>query len=94
MLATCPPAMGLSYPANAGWRYSALAKAGCADVVWREFRDRWATMQSVKQNNTLQEFWTVRSDSTDQWSHCAVAPLFVLFEDLVGLRDEAGLRRI
>ena len=31
-LAECPREMGLSYPANAGWRLRALAKAGRADV--------------------------------------------------------------
>jgi hypothetical protein len=86
LLANPPPELGVSYPANAGWRYSALIKGGRADVVWKEFRTRWATMQSVRQNNTLQEFWTVKHDSTDQWSHCAVVPLYVLFEDLIGLR--------
>lgn len=86
MLADSPKEMGLSYPANAGWRYSALINGGRADVVWDDFRKRWATMQSVKLNNTIQESWDVESDSDSQWSHCAVVPLYVLFEDLIGLR--------
>jgi hypothetical protein len=86
MLAECPKEMGLSYPANAGWRYSALVKGGRADVVWADFRKRWATMQSVKLNNTIQESWECEPDSDAQWSHCAVVPLYVLFEDLIGLR--------
>jgi hypothetical protein len=86
MLAEFPKELGLSYPANAGWRYSALVKGGRADVVWDDFRKRWATMQSVKLNNTIQESWEVEGDSDSQWSHCAVVPLYVLFEDLIGLR--------
>jgi hypothetical protein len=86
MLAECPKELGLSYPANAGWRYSALVKGGRAEVVWDDFRKRWATMQSVKLNNTIQESWECEPDSDSQWSHCAVVPLFVLFEDLIGLR--------
>ena len=46
-LVECPAEMGLSYPCNACWRYWALARLGRADVVVREFRQRWATMKSV-----------------------------------------------
>ena len=46
-LVECPPEMGLSYPCNACWRYWALARAGRADVVVRDFRQRWAKMKSV-----------------------------------------------
>ena len=88
-LAERPPEMGLSYPCNAGWRYWALSKAGRADVVIEDLRRRWAVMPSVVLNNTLQEDWTVRSDSSSQWSHCALAPLFVLFMDIAGIRPTA-----
>lgn len=88
-LADCPPEMGLSYPCNAGWRYWALAKLGRADVVLKDLRERWAVLPSVALNNTLQEDWTVRSDSTSQWSHCALAPIFVLFMDIAGIRANA-----
>ena len=54
-LADCPREMGLSYPANAGWRLRALARGGRADVVVKDLRERWATMDSVRLNNTLQE---------------------------------------
>ena len=37
-------------------------------------------------NNTIQESWECEPDSDAQWSHCAVVPLYVLFEDLIGLR--------
>lgn len=88
-LAESPPPLGLSYPCNAGWRYWALAKLGRADVVLRELRQRWAPMRSVVENNTLQEDWTAPSDSTAQWSHCAVVPLYVLFQDIAGIRPTA-----
>ena len=86
MLAACPPEMGFSYPANAGWRLWALSKGGRADVILNDLRTRWATMDSVRLNNTLQEFWTVQADSTSQWSHCAVAPLYVLYMNIAGIR--------
>ncbi|MCX6134227.1 MAG: alpha-L-rhamnosidase N-terminal domain-containing protein [Ignavibacteriales bacterium] len=86
MLAACPPEMGFSYPANAGWRLWALSKGGRADAIVNDLRTRWAPMDSVRLNNTLQEFWTARLDSTDQWSHCAVVPLFVLYMNIAGIR--------
>jgi alpha-L-rhamnosidase len=85
-LADCPREMGLSYPANAGWRLWALAKAGRAGVIVRDLRDRWATMDSVKENNTLQEGWKTRPDGGYQWSHCAVAPLYIAHQGLAGIR--------
>jgi hypothetical protein len=89
VLADQPKMLGLSYPCNAGWRYWALAKAGRADVVLAEFRTKWATMPSVLLNNTLQEDWTAGTDSTSQWSHCPLAPIYVLYQDIVGLRPLA-----
>jgi hypothetical protein len=84
-LAECPPELGLSYPANAGWRYRALAQRGRVDVILNDFRERWAGMASVVQNNTIQEWWHVTPDTADQWSHCAVAPLYIVFTDIVGI---------
>ncbi|MHB1627692.1 MAG: alpha-L-rhamnosidase-related protein [Bacilli bacterium] len=86
ILANRPPECGISYPCNAGWRYSALVQGGRADIVVRELREIWAQMPSVLDNNTIQENWTVRSDSVDLWSHSAVAPLNVFWRDLLGLR--------
>ena len=86
MLAACPPEMGFSYPANAGWRLWALAKGGRAESIVGDLRTRWATMDSVRLNNTLQEFWTAKLDSSDQWSHCAVVPLYVLYMSVAGIR--------
>lgn len=88
-LATCPPELGLSYPANAGWRYWALAKLGRIDVILREFRERWAKMPSVVHNNALQEDWGARPDTSDEWSHCPVVPVYLLFMDIAGIRPTA-----
>ncbi len=85
-LADCPPEMGLSYPANAIWRYWALAKGGRADVIVRELRTKWATMNSVRRNNSLQENWKTKMDGCDQFSHCPVAPLIVLYQCIAGIR--------
>jgi hypothetical protein len=94
-LAECPANLGFSYPCNAGWRLWALAKAGRADVVINDFRRRWAVMTSVKENNTLQEDWEARRDSGQQWSHCAVAPVYLAFHGLMGLRPlTPGFRRL
>lgn len=63
-------------------------------VMIRE-RQRWSGMDSVRLNNTLQEDWTAAPDSGAQWSHCAVAPLFVTYMCLAGIRPLApGFRRL
>lgn len=85
-LAECPPSMGFSYPANAGWRFWSLAKARRGDLIVPELRKRWASMTSVIENNTLQEDWDARHDSGQQWSHCAVVPLYIAFHGLLGLK--------
>ncbi|MHB0998470.1 MAG: alpha-L-rhamnosidase-related protein [Armatimonadota bacterium] len=86
ILAECPADMGLSYPCNAGWRYWALAKLGRADVIVDDYRTRWATMNSVIYNNTLQEFWDANPDTAEEWSHCCVIPTFVTIMNLAGIR--------
>jgi hypothetical protein len=93
-LAECPVDMGFSYPANAGWRLWALARGGRGDLVIRDLRARWSKLPSVLENNTLQEDWNVQPDSTKQWSHCPVVPLYVLYMDIAGIRPvEPGFRR-
>ena len=89
LLVEQPPEMGYSYPCNACWRYWALCRLGRSDVVLKEFRNRWATMDSVLLNNTLAEDWAAQPDSGSQWSHCAVSPLFVLYSDIAGIRATA-----
>ena len=72
-----------------------MAKGGRVDVVLKALRERWATMPSVLLNNTLQEDWTALPDSGSQWSHCAVAPLYVFFMSVAGLTPLApGFRRV
>jgi alpha-L-rhamnosidase len=94
-LATVPQNMGLSYPANAGWRLWALAKGRRIDVVLRELRERWWPMESVQKNNSLSENWRVTPDSGDIWSHCPVAPLYVTAMSIAGVQPIApGWRRI
>ncbi|MFN8006000.1 MAG: alpha-L-rhamnosidase N-terminal domain-containing protein [Terriglobia bacterium] len=90
ILAESPREMGLSYPANAGWRLWALAKGGRADVVVNDLRSRWTEMESVKLNNTLQEHWHAIPDSNSQWSHCSIAPLYVAIMSLAGIRPMEG----
>jgi alpha-L-rhamnosidase len=85
-LVDCPAEMGFSYPANAGWRLWALARLRQPGAILQDLRGRWATMPSVILNNTLQESWTSPPDSSAQWSHCPVAPLYVLYMSLVGLK--------
>lgn len=85
-LADCPKEMGLSYPANAGWRLRALAKGRRADVIVKDYRTRWATMISVTENNTVQEAWKAAPDTGSQWSHCAVVPLYITQQHLAGIQ--------
>jgi alpha-L-rhamnosidase len=95
VLAECPEEMGFSYPANAGWRLWALAKGGRAEVIVRDLRERWARMDSVRLNNTLQEDWQAKPDSGQQWSHCAVAPLYIAYMGLAGIRPiTPGFERV
>jgi hypothetical protein len=94
-LAECPQEMGFSYPANAGWRLWALARGGRTDIITKDLRERWATMASVKLNNTLQEDWQARPDSGNQWSHCAVVPFYIAYMGLAGIRPlDPGFRRV
>jgi hypothetical protein len=87
--------LGLSFPANAHWRLQALAYHGRIDVMLRELRYRWAALPSVVENNTIAEHWEHRPDTTDQWSHAAVSPLFMLFMDMAGIRPgEPGFRKV
>ena len=93
MLETCPPEMGLSYPANAVWRYWALARARRMQVVLDDFRTRWR-MPSIVENNTLQEDWVATHDSSSQWSHSPCSPLILLYQGVMGLRaTSAGFAR-
>ncbi len=85
-LEECPPSMGLSFPANACWRYWALGKYRRASVILQDFRERWMAMESIILNKTLQEFWHAQPDAHEQWSHCPVVPLYILVTEIVGLK--------
>lgn len=86
ILSTTPAEMGLSYPCNAVWRLWALVKARRMDAVLNDLRNRWGKMGSIDANNTLQEFWEASPDSWSQWSHCAVAPLIMLYQGVAGVK--------
>lgn len=88
-LADCPSEMGFSYPANAIWRLWALGEGGHTNVIVKDLRERWATMQSVLQNLTLQEDWVVQPDSGSEWSHCPLIPLYVAHMSLAGIKPLA-----
>ncbi len=86
LLAESPPTMGFSYPANACWRLWALAKGGRTDVILNDFRTRWSAMDSVKFNNTLQEFWVEHPDGGSVMSHSCPVPLYILYMALAGIQ--------
>jgi hypothetical protein len=85
MLTDCPTEMGLSYPANAVWRYWALAKSRAIQVVLDDFRTCW-DLTAPAENNTLAEDWVPAYDTNAEWSHCPVAPLILLYHGILGLR--------
>jgi len=62
--------------------------------VVNDFRERWAKMESVELNNTLQEDWHATPDSGSEWSHCPVAPLYITTMSLAGIQPlTPGFRR-
>lgn len=85
-LRALPPGTGFSFPANAIWRYWALAKAGHTDVIVSELGGHWHDMPSVRENNTLGETWTLEKDSGSQWSHCPVGPLIIMHMGVAGIQ--------
>ena len=86
LLVDMPEEVGMSYPANAGWRLWGLAAGGRGDVVIKEIRDRWGGMRSVSENNTLSEGWNPGYDDNSQWSHAAVSPLYLLYMGIMGFK--------
>lgn len=95
LLVEMPTGVGRSYPANAIWRTRALIAVGRVDAAIDDLRHKWSTMASIRHNGTLQEHWVARADSTDEWSHCAVAPLAVLSEGIIGvIAVEPGYRSL
>lgn len=95
LLSERPQEVGFSYPCNAVWPLWALTKAGRMDIILKDLREKWATMLSVVQNNTIQEFWQTEPDSWSQWSHCAVSPLIILYQGIAGIQPlDPGYKRV
>ena len=86
ILKSQPSGLGISYPCNAVWRYWALAENGELETLMFDLRNKWGKMPSVWENNTLQEDWNTTHDSGGQWSHCAVAPIVLLYQGLAGAK--------
>ena len=87
-LAERPDFLRLSYPANAVWRYQALAKYGETAVLTEELRTRWFHMLSVQKNNTLQEMYEAVTDSNEELSHCPLSPILAVYEYYAGVKCE------
>jgi alpha-L-rhamnosidase len=52
-------------------------------------------MASVHLNNSLQEFWKALPDAGDLWSHCPIAPLYILYMGIAGIQPiEPGFATI
>jgi len=81
-----PPQLGISYPCNAIWPAWALSSSGRMDVVLNDLRTKWASMASVRLNNTLQEDWICTPDGPSQWSHCAQTPLIMMHQGIAGIK--------
>lgn len=81
-----PAHLGRSYPANAVWRARALCHFDLTEAVLAEWRTDWLPMPSIAANNTLAEFWHPQPDTHDEWSHCAVSPLFLPITHFAGIR--------
>ena len=89
LLAAKPKNLGIANdPATVQWRLWALGKAGRPDAVVRELREVFATMPSVLQNNTIEEFYgaSKRPDTASNWSHACCAPIYVAVMSLAGIR--------
>ena len=95
VLEDTPYNLGLSYPANATWRYWALARAGSIQTIIDDFRTKWFEMESVTNNNTIGEWWHVKPDNSQQWSHCAVSPLYLMYGSVAGIQPlAAGFKKV
>jgi alpha-L-rhamnosidase len=81
-----PKELGLSYSANANWRYWALAKGKKMDVVLNEFKNEWYPAPSVQLNNTMAEFLDIKPDNNGQWSHASIAPFYSIYMDIAGVK--------
>ncbi|MGL4631368.1 MAG: alpha-L-rhamnosidase N-terminal domain-containing protein [Leadbetterella sp.] len=85
-LAQRPSNLGISYSANAHWRYWALGIGGRMDIVLKEYREQWFSSPSVQLNNTLAEFLDIKPDNTMQWSHASISPFYSIYMDMAGIK--------
>lgn len=89
LLATLPKNVGIDNSTEpVAWRLWSLAKGGRVDALLRELRERFATMPSVLQNNSIEEFYggSKRPDTASNWSHACCAPIYVAVMSLAGIR--------
>lgn len=94
-LVEMPARFGVCYPANAHWRYWALAACGQIQPVLDEFRTKWISLAAVQQNNAMPESWNSVPDGHAQYSHASIAPLYVAYMSIAGVSVlEPGARRI
>jgi alpha-L-rhamnosidase len=81
-------------PLDAAWGWWVLIKGGRADLVLKEFREWYEILPSIRQNNTIQEFYRAKPDRGDNWSHAIVAPLYVATMSLAGIQPiEPGYKK-
>jgi len=94
-LVETPARFGVCYPANAHWRYWALAACGQIQPVLDEFRTKWISLAAVQQNNAMPESWHSVPDEHAQYSHASIAPLYVAYMSIAGVSVlEPGGRRV
>jgi alpha-L-rhamnosidase len=89
LLATKPKNVGIDNSTEpVAWGWWALAKGGRPDVVVKEFREVYGAMNSVRLNNTIEEFYrgSNKPDTPNNWSHACCAPIYVAVMSLAGIR--------
>lgn len=79
--------VGFNYPLNEIWRLWALGRHGRADVIVEDLRERWANVDSVSENGTYGEFWTLRPSETGSvWCQSNPVPALALYQEIIGVR--------
>lgn len=89
LLATKPKNVGIDNSTEpVAWGWWALAKGGRSDVVVKELREVYGTMNSVRLNNSIEEFYggSKKPDTPNNWSHICCAPIYVAVMSLAGIR--------
>jgi hypothetical protein len=89
LLAKKPKNVGIDNSTEpVAWGWWALAKGGRPDVVVKELREVYGTMNSVLLNNSIEEFYggSKKPDTAQNWSHACCAPIYVAVMSLAGIR--------